>query len=187
MSPILSSSVYSFIPEFLCLISSSSSSIVFIVLCSLALSPFHLLQFLSNLAQYSLSYFLSDYPNNFLVVNLPGNSPLLNVSFSFFYLLISSMSLLYSFSNSSITSFAFPRFSFPSQVSDSTINPFYCTRYLFFSLNHCLFNILSTSHSSSPLIVTGAGCSFFCPSTCPMYLCILLMFTTGCIVMRSLE
>ena len=178
----LSSSVYSLSLEFSWLISSFFSLIVSIVLHSLILSPFQHLQFLSSFAQYSSSYLLSVYPYNFLAVNLPGNSPLLNVSSSLFCLLISSISLLYSFSNFSITSFALSRFSFPSQVSDSTVNPFYHTRYLSFPLICCLFNILSTFHSSSPLIITGAGCSFLCPSTCSTYLYILLMLTTGCIL-----
>ena len=176
-----SSFVHSLIPNFSCSIPFSSSFIVSIVLCSLALLSFYLLQFLSNLTQYSLSYFLSDYPNNFLAVNLPGNSPLLKVPSFLSYLLMFSMSLLYSLSNSSITSFAFPKFSFPSQVSDSTVNPFHCTRYLSFSLTCHLFNILLTSHSSSPSIITGASCSFLCPSTCSTYFCILLTFTTRCI------
>ena len=171
MFPILSSSssIHFFIPKFPCSVSSSSSFIVSIVLHPLILLPFHLLQFLSNFAQYSSSYLLSDHPNNFLAVNLSGNSPLLNISSSLSCLLTSSISLLYSFSNSFITSFAFPRFSFPSQVSASAVNPFHRTRYLFFPLIYCLFNILSTFHSSSPSIMTGAGCSFLCPSTCPMY------------------
>ena len=178
----LSSSVYSFIPEFPCSISSFFSFIVSIILCSLVLSPFHLLQFLSNLAQYSLSYLLSNHPNSFLAVNLPSNSLLQNVSFSFFYLLTSSISLLYSFSYSLTASFAFFRFSSPFQVSDSDVNPFHCTRYLSLPLICHLFNILSTSYSSSPLIMTGAGCSFLCPFTCPIYLRTLLMFTTGYIL-----
>ena len=176
-----SSSVYSFIPEFPCLISFSSSFIVSIILCFLVLPPFHLLQFLSNLAQYSSSYLLSNHPNSFLAVNLPGNSPLRNVPSSFFYLLTSSMSLLCSFSYSLTASFAFSRFSLPSHVSDSAMNPFHCTRYLSFPHICCLFRILSTFYSSSPSISTRAGCSFLCPSTCPTYFCILLMLTTKCI------
>ena len=176
-----SSSVYSLSPEFSCSISSSSSFIVSIVLCPFFLPPFHCLQFLSNPPQYSLSYLLSDHPNNFLAVNYPGNSPLLNIPSSLSYLLMSSMSLLYSLLYSSITSLAFSRFSSPSQVSDSAMNPFHHTRYLSFPLICHLFSILSTFHSSSPSITTGAGCSFLCPSTCPIYLCILLMLTTKCI------
>ena len=177
-----SSSVYSFIPEFPCSISSSFSFIVSIVHHPLVLPPFHLLQFLSNLVQYSSSYLLSNHSNSFLAVNLPGNSLLQNMPSFFFCLLTSSMSLLYFFSYSSIASFAFSRFSFPSQVSDSAVNPFHPTRYLSFPLIHHLFNILLTSHSSSPSIMTGAGCSFFCPLTCSIYLHILLMFTTRCIL-----
>ena len=138
---------------------------------------FHHFQFLSSLSQYSSSYFLPDYPNNFFTVNLPGSSPLLYTPFSLSCWFISSLSLLYSFLNSLITSFAFSKFSFSSQVLDSAVNPFYLTRYLFFSLTHHLFKILSTSYSSSSSIITGAGCSFFCPFTCPMYLCILLVMT----------
>ena len=143
MLPILSSSsVHSFIPEFPCLISSS-----FLIVSSVVLLlpgwfffywlPFHLFQFLSNLPQYSWSYFLSVYPNNFFAVNLPGNSSLLNISSSLSCFLMSSISHLYSFSNFSIIFLVFPKFSLPSQVSDSTINPFYHSirgQYL----GHCL-------------------------------------------------
>ena len=178
---LLSSSVHSLSPEFSCPISSSSSLIVSIVFHPLTLSPFHCLQFLSNPAQYSLSYLLSDKPNSFLAVNCPGSFSLLSILSFFFCLLMSSISHWYFFSNSSTASFAFSRFSIPSQVSDSAVNPLHCTRYLSFSLIHCLFNILSTFYSFSPSIITGASCFFFCPSTCPIYLCILLTFTTGCI------
>ena len=169
------SSAHFFISKFSCSVSSSSFFIISIVLHPLTLPPFYLLQFLSNLIQYSLSYFLSDHSNNFLTVNLPSSSLLLKISSSLSCLLISSMSLLYSFSNSSIAFFAFSRFSFPFQVSDSAINLFHHTKYLSFPLIHCLFNILSTSHFSSLLIMTGAGCSFLYPSTCPIYLCILIV------------
>ena len=177
----LSSSVYFLSPKFSCSTSSSSSFIVSIVLHPFVLPSFHHLQFLSNLAQYSLLYFLSDQPNSFLAINCPGSSPLLNVSSSLSCLLTSSISHQYSFSNSSTASFAFSKFSFPSQVLDSAVNPFYHTKYLFFSLIHCLFRILLTSHSSSPSITTGAGYFFLCPSTCPTYFCTLLTLTTGCI------
>ena len=89
--------------------------------------------------------------------------------------------ILISLSYSSIASLAFSKFSSPFQVSDSAVNPFYRTRYLFFPLICRLFSILSTSYSSSPSITTGAGCSFLCPSTCPTYLHILLTLTTECI------
>ena len=164
---------------------SSSFLIVSIVLLFLGRPPFYCLQFLSNLPQYSLSYFLSDHPNNFFAVNLSGNSPLSNIPFSLSCWFTFSMSHQYSLSNSSIASFAFPRFSLPFQVSDSTVNPFHHTRYLSFPLIRHLFKIFSTSHSSSPLIITGAGCSLFCPSTCPTYLHILLTLTTGYILIAS--
>ena len=111
------------------------------------------------------SYLLSIHPNNFFTMNLSSNFPLLNVPSSLSCFLTSSISRLYSFSNSSIASLAFSKFSLSSQVSDSAVNPFHHTRYLSFLLIFCLFNIL-TSHSSSSLIITEAGCSFLCPSTC---------------------
>jgi len=160
----LSSSVYSLISGFFCLI--SSSSLIVSKIC-LLLPPFHCFQFCSNLPQYSSSYFLSDHPNNFFAVNLPGNSPLLNVSSSLSCQFTCSMSHWYSLSYSSIASLAFSKFSLPSQVSDSAVNPFQCTRYLSLPLIYCLFKILSTSHSSFFSIITRAGCSFFCPFTCP--------------------
>ena len=163
----------------------SSSLIVSIVFFFLGCPPFYHLQFLSNLPQYSLSYFLSDHPNNFFAINLPGNSLLSNIPSSLSYRFTFSMSCRYSLLNSLIASFAFPRFSLPSQVSDSTVNPFYCTRYLFFPLIRYLFKISFTSHSSSPSIITGASCSLFCPSTCPIYLYILLTLTTRCILIVS--
>ena len=125
---------------------------------------------------------LSVYPYNFLAVNLSSSSPLLNISSSLSCLQTSSMSHGYSLSNSSTASFIFPRFSISSQVSDSAVNPFHHTKYLFFPPICCLFSILSTSYSFSLSIITGASCFFFCLSTCSIYLCILLMFTTGCIL-----
>ena len=165
MLPISSSpSVHSLISEFFCSISSFSSIISKV---RFLFSSFHLFQFYSNLPQYSSSYLLSDHPNNFFTVNLPGSSFLLNILSSLSCFLTSFISHQYFFSNSSTTSFAFPKFSFSSQVSDSAVNPFNFTKYLSFSLIHCLFRILSISYSSSPSIITGASCSFLCPSTCP--------------------
>ena len=177
-----SSSVYSLISDSFCLISSSSSQIISKVFLSLACPPFHYLQFLSNLPQYSSSYLLSNYPNSFFAINCSGSSPLLNVPSSLSCCFTSFIFCQYSFSNSSTAPFVFSKFSIPFQVSDSTINPFHCTRYLFFSLIYHLFNILLTFYSSSLLIMTGASYSFLCSSTCPIYLCILLTFTTGCIL-----
>ena len=172
-----SSSVHSLTPDFSSSISSSFAII------SIFLSPshfsFHCLQFLFNLSQYSWLYLLSDHPNSFLAINLPGNSLLLNIPSLCSRLATSSRSHWYSFSNSLIASCAFFKFSFPSQVSNFTVNLFQYTKYLSFPLTYCLFRILFTFHSSSPLIITGASCFFLCPSTCPTYLCILLTFTTG--------
>ena len=72
---LLSSSIYSLISDPFCLIPSSSSWIVSNVFLSLTCPPFHYLQFLSSLTQYSSLYLLSDYPNNFFAINLSGNYP----------------------------------------------------------------------------------------------------------------
>ena len=172
-----SSSMHSLTSDSFCSISFSFSWIISKVL-PLAHLPFHCLQFPSNLPQYSLLYCLFDHPNSFFTVNYPGSSPLLNIPSSLFCHLTSSMFYWYFFLNSSTTPFIFSKFFIPFQVSDSIINLFYCTRYLSFPLIHYLFNILLTSYSFSPLIITRAGCSFLYPFTCPIYLCILLMFTT---------
>ena len=124
------------------------------------------------------TYLLSDYPNNFLAVNLPGNSSLLNVLSSLFCFLMFSISCQYFFSNSLTASFAFSKFSFSSQVSNSAVNPFYHTKYLFFSLICYLFRILSTFHFSSPLITTRVGYFLLCSSIWPIYYYILLTLTT---------
>ena len=176
-----SSSVHSLSPELSCSISSSSFFIVFIVLCPLICPPFYHFQFLSSLPQYSLSYCLSDYPNSFFAINCPSSSSLLNIPSSFSCCLISSMSHWYSFLYSLTASFVFSRFSLSSQVSDSAVKPFHHTRYLSFPCIHCLFRILSTSHSSFSSITTEAGCSFLYLSICSIYLCILLTLTTECI------
>ena len=115
---------------------------------------------------------------------LPGNS-LLNIflsSSASCYLTSFSSSLLYSLSNFSTISMVFFKFSLLSHVSSSAVHPFHHTRYL--SLPHIflLFIIFSTSHSSFPSITTGYGTSFFCPSTCDLYLCTLLTLTTRCIL-----
>ena len=175
-----SSSVHSLTPDFSST-SSFSSGIVFIVPLFTGFLPFHCLQFVSILPQYSWSYLLSDHLYSVFAVNLSGSSLRWNVPSSHSCHATSSISRRYSFSNSSIASFAFSKFSLPSQVLDSAVNPLQRTKYLSLPLTFLLFSICSTSYSSSPSIMTGVYCSFFCPSTWPMYLHILLTLTTGCI------
>ena len=144
---------------------------------------FHFLQFLSILLQYSLLYLLSLHPNKALAVYLPGNSPLsyIPLSSSLSYCLMSSISLLYFFSKSFNASLTFLKFSLPSYVFASNINPFHCTKNFSFALAILLLRIFLTSHSSSPSITTSHGISFFCPSNWSLYLCTLLTLTTRCI------
>ena len=145
--------------------------------------PFHFLQFCSILLQYSLSYLLLLYPNKALAIYLPGSSPLsyIPLSFTFSCCLISSISFLYYFLKSLNAFFAFTKFSLPSHVSASAINPFHHTKNFSFPLTILLLRIFSTSYSSSPSITIGHGVSFFYTSTWFLYLCTLLTFTTGCI------
>lgn len=119
--------------------------------------------------------------NSFFAVNLPGNSSLLNISFSCSCFLTFSMFCWYFFLNSLTVFFIFSKFSFPSQVFDSAVDPFHLTKYLSFPLIHCLFKIFSISHFSSSFIITRVGCSFFYSFTCSIYFCILLTLNTGCI------
>ena len=95
MLPISSSSVYFLIPDSSCLFSSSSFLIVSIIPWPLACPPLQHPHFLSKLAQYSLSYFIPDYPTSFLAMNLPSNSSLVNIPLFYFlfFLCISSIFL----------------------------------------------------------------------------------------------
>lgn len=135
------------------------------------MGSFQHLQFFFNF-KYSSSNFSSSHLYNSFAVYLLGNSSFLS---SFTLLTFSS----YISSYSSINSFTFFRFSSLSQVSSSTVYPFYLTKYSHFSRLLLLFNNLSTSYSFSPSIITGASSTFFCPLTCFLYLHILLTFTTG--------
>ena len=124
---------------------------------------FYYHQFFSNFFQYSCLYFLSPHPYNNFTMYFPSSS-LLNV-FLFFsvscHLASSSFALLYSLSNSSTSLLTFLRFSWLFQVSSSTVHPFYCTKYLSLPCTCLLFIIFSISYSSSPLIITSCGSSFY--------------------------
>ena len=86
--------------------------------------------------------------------------------------------------NSVTTSFVFSKSSFLSQLSYSTVNSFYLTKYFTTLLTFCLFNIFSTSHSLTPFTSIGFTFSTFCSSTCSLYLTIQLTFTTGWILIE---
>ena len=133
-------------------------------------TSFHFRQFLSNFLKYSSSNFLLSHPYSIFAINFPGNSTLLKTFFSaiskFFYLLTFVFILLSNFSN---TSLVFPKSFLLFQVSCSTINPFYHTKYLFTPLIFLLFNIFSIFHSLTPSISIGFPSSFFCLSTCFLY------------------
>ena len=133
-------------------------------------TDFHFCQFLSNFLKYSSSNFSLSHPYSIFAINFPGNFPLLK-SFSsaisnFSYLLTSAFIFPLNFSN---TSLVFPKSSFLSQISYSTINPFYHTKYLSTPLIFLLFNIFSISHSSTPSISIGFPFSFFYLSTYFLY------------------
>ena len=148
-------------------------------------TDFHFCQFLSNFLRYSSSNFPLSHPYNIFAVNFPGNSPLLkSLSFaiSSFSCLLTSAFILPS--NSSNAFLAFLKASLFSYVSYSTINLFYHTKYLFTPLIFLLFNIFSTSHSSTPSTLIGLPSSLFCPSTCSLYCTIRLMFTTRWILIE---
>ena len=98
------------------------------------------------------------------------------------YLTSSSLSLLYSFSNSFTSSIAFFKFPLLSYISFSAVYPFCHTRYLSLLRIFLLFMIFSTSHSFSPSITTSYDTSFLCPSPYGLYLHTLLTLTTECIL-----
>jgi len=69
-------------------------------------------------------------------------------------------------------------------MSCSAINPFHRTKYLSTPLIFLLFNIFSTSHSSTPSTSIGFPFSFFCLSTCSLYHTIQLILITGWILIE---
>ena len=93
---------------------------------------FYHLQFSSICFQYSLSYFSFSQLYRSFAIYLLGNS-LLNIflsSSASYCLTFSSLSLLYSFLNSSTNFIVFFRFFLLSQVSFSAVYPFHCTKIL---------------------------------------------------------
>ena len=89
--------------------------------------------FLSHLLSCSLSYFLFPHPITNFTMYLPGN-PLSSFCSSLICscYLTSLFFFPYFLSNSSTSSFVFPRFSLPFHVSASAMNSFYCTKNLSF-------------------------------------------------------
>ena len=155
-------------------------------------SSAYLFHFILNfllISSYSSNFLLSHLYNNFAVC-FPGNSPLLNslasrfnfISFSFFILILHISSLNLPFSNFSIFSIVFFKFSNLSHIFSSAVYPFHFTKYFVFPLLSCLYKIFSTSYSFSPATSTEGSGIFFYSSTCSLYFTILLTLTTGCIL-----
>ena len=151
-----------------------SSLFVFLTLPSLQgfssrETDFYFCQFLSNFLRYSSNFPLSHLYNIF-AVNFPGSSSLLKSLSStisiFSCLLTSTFILPLNFSN---TFFVFPKSSFFSQMSCSTINPFHHTKYLSTSLIFVLFNIFSIFYSLTFSTSIGFSSSLFYSPTCSLY------------------
>ena len=138
------------------------------------------LLFLSNFFKYSSSNLPSSHSYNIFIIYFFGNFSLLkslsSAISSFFCFLTSAFNL---FSNSTTTSFVFSKSSSLSQLLCSTVNPFHYTKYFVTPFIFLLFNILSTSHFSTPSTFISFTSFFFCPSTCFLYYTTRLIFTTG--------
>ena len=123
--------------------------------------------------------------HNIFAVYFSGNSPLLKSLSSaisnFSYHLTSAFILP---SNSTTTSFAFPKSSSFFHVLCSIVNLFHCIKYFTTPLIFCLFKILFTFHSSTPSTSTSFASSTFCPSICSLYHTTWLTFTTGYILIE---
>ena len=142
-------------------------------------TDFHLCQFLFNFLRYSASNFPLSHPYSNLAIYFPSNILFLNSSspiVSIFSCLLTSAlnSPLNLFTNSP----AFFKSSSFSHKLCSTVNFFYCTRYLSTPLIFLLLNILSTSHSLTPSTSISFPSSFFCLPTCFLYRTFQLTFTT---------
>ena len=121
----------------------------------------------------------TSYPYSIFTIYFPSNSPLLksySSTVSIFSCFLTSVFILYS--NSTTTFFVFFKSFFLFQLSFSTINPFYHTKYFTTPLTFLLFKIFSTSHSSTPLTSTSFTSSFFCSPTCFLYHTTQLTFYT---------
>ena len=96
--------------------------------------------------------------------------------------LISAFILL---SNSATIFFVFSKSLSFSHLSCSAINPFLpLHQVLHYSLTFILFNIFSTSNSSTSSTFTGFTSSLFCPLTFSLYYTTQLTFTTGWILIK---
>ena len=150
-------------------------------------TDFHLRQFFSNFLRYSFPNFPLSQPYSNFAIYLLGSSICLSffiLGFHFPTLSCLLTSVLIFSSNLSTVSLVFTKsFSF-SHVSYSAINPFHYTRYFSVSLTFLLFNILSTSHSSSPSTSIDLTSSFFWSLTCSLYHIIWLTFTTRWILIE---
>ena len=123
--------------------------------------------------------------SNFAVYSF-SNSLLLNslaLGFNFTFHIFSNLSchltstLIFPL-NLSTTSLAFFKSYFFFHVSFSAINSFQYIKYFITSQTFYLFNIFSTSHSSTLLTSTSFSSSTLCSFTSSLYLTTLLKFTT---------
>ena len=128
--------------------------------------PFQFCQFFSNFLKYSFLNFLLYYLYNILAIYFPGSSPLLKLFSSIQSNSSCLLTSVFTLSSNSITNFfIFSKSSSFSQLSCFAVNPFYHTKYFVTPLTFLLFNIFSTSHSSTPSTFIGLTSSFFCSST----------------------
>ena len=138
------------------------SSFSYIVLSFL----FQFCQFLFNFLKYLFLNFPLSHLYNIFAIYFPGSFSLLkffsSIQSILFCLLTSVFTL---FSNFFTNSFTFSKSSSFSQLSCSTINPFYYTKYFTNPLTFLLFKSLSTSYSLTPFISTSSTSTFFCLST----------------------
>ena len=117
--------------------------------------------------------------NNIFAIYFPGNFSLLKsfssavYNCSYYFTPIFTLHL-----NSATTSFVFSKSFSLSQLLCSAVNSFHHTKYFTIPLTFLLFNIFSTSYSSTPSTSTGFAFSAFCPSTCSLYYTAQLTFTT---------
>ena len=133
-------------------------------------TDFHFCQFLSNFLKYSSSNFPSSYLHNIFTIYFSGNSSFLkSLSFTVFNFSCLLTSVFNLSSNSTTISFVFSKSFSLFHISYSAINLFYHTKYFTIPLTFLLFNIFSTSHSSTSPTSTGFASSIFYPSTCSLY------------------
>ena len=137
----------------------------------------------------SLNTFLQTFYYFIYTISLLYTSLVTFTSWNLVFFTISNFSCFFTstlilLSNSATTFFIFSKSFFFSYILCSIVNLLYYTKYFITSLNFHLFNIFSTSYSSTSFTLISFISSTLCFSTSFLYLTTWLMFTIRSILIE---